>query len=385
MKGRERNQRCPCGSGKKYKKCHENQANIAKDVPAEVREYFCNDANEKKNLQMLGIKVNFVNPILFKGKKVFALGSRVFYNRPPCETFHKFILSVGLQQLGEDWWNEQNELAFDKKHFIAQCHQKHLDWLRKNTHEKNKIKDGEWSDYPDGWTRELISLAFDICSLFHTRNFPTEILEKIKNKKEYQSARYELSVAAIFARLDYDIEYLDENKKLKSKKHCEFIAKSKQTDFKIGVEVKSRHRQGVLHENGISDDANNVKGDIIQLLNKAMKQKPRDVPFLIFIDINSPLTPEIKVEEKQWFKDIQKSFGRNYDKASCDNPDPYNAIIFTNFSFHYECEYKASSGENFIVISLFPENKLLKQVVILDELSLAVNSYGNVPNIKMKK
>lgn len=114
---------------------------------------------------------------------------------------------------------------------------------------------------------------------------------RLKNRDQYQGARYEMAIAAIFARLDCDIQFTDEKSK---SKHCEFIATHRVTNSSLAVEAKSKHRSGVLHQIGFLSSLEKLLSArmIRRLFNDALDQNPRDVPFAVFIDVNSPITPD---------------------------------------------------------------------------------------------
>src|SRR3989344_4053181 len=60
-----RNDRCPCGSGKKYKRCC-----LGKEfgpVPDEVIQHFQKVRAEQEYLKQAGIHINYVKPIMFTG------------------------------------------------------------------------------------------------------------------------------------------------------------------------------------------------------------------------------------------------------------------------------------------------------------------------------
>jgi hypothetical protein len=195
---------CPCGSKKQYRKCCLFKKNT---LPPQLVEHFEKIKQEQTKLHSMGIYVNYVKPVIFQGGKVWALGNKIYHGRRPEETFHEFILDVFKQTLGKEWWDEQ--LASQKKHFIMLCFLHYFEWQKKNATEANKANENSWYAIPDGWTQSLISLAFDVCSLQHAASLPEKLLSRLKNKNEYQGARYEIAVAAIFARLDCEIDFLD--------------------------------------------------------------------------------------------------------------------------------------------------------------------------------
>jgi len=379
-----RNDPCPCGSGKKYKKCC-----LLKQVPPsspemikEVMEFFQKQEVEKRALQEKGIFINYVNPCTYTnpktGQKVkaWALGNRLFHTRPEHETFHDFIVDhLRKHVMGRDWWVEQ--LQAQQKHFLFRCFIKYDEWARKNAIEANKVDEHTWHATTDGWAKTLSSLAFDICSLEHTQQLPEYLLRRLKNRDEYQGAHYEIAVAAIFSRLGCKIDFLDKEKI--TTPHCEFIATHNETGVSIAVEAKSRQRPGVKHMAGKTDEQRLLRGDVQKLFNKALKQNPEDKPFIIFIDINSPLTPAIQMEQKPWFKDIEKMMG-TYSRPSKEKPEEYAGLFFTNFSPHYNTESESAPNEYLTIIPLYAIHPM-PNPIFGNMLLNAVQNYGFVPNI----
>lgn len=384
-----RNDPCHCGSGKKYKKCHLfiDQANSSKPRVEKIeptpeleamRQEMLKEQLERRNLlEPLGIYIDFVKPIIFKGKKCWGLGSSVYYQRPPSETFHEFIIFILYQTLGEQFRDEQKRLPEEQRHFIYKCAVKYDEWRNQQAVNSNSVTGG-WAALPDGWTRALISLAFDICSLVHTEHLPDDLLNRLKNKDQYQGARYEIAVAGMFARLRYKITFLDEQNLQTT--HPEFIAEDRATGEKIAVEAKSKQREGILHTKGKTDKPEQLLwGDVQRLYRHALKQNPGNTPFVIFIDINAPQTPGIVWQEKPWVKDIQKMISKSL-LHNPNNPDPCTGLIFTNYSYHYQTDKEALSGEHLLTWPLFPVFPV-KDGNFITRLENALTNYGNVPNL----
>ncbi len=377
---------CPtCGANKKYKHCCLDIDLIKeRGVPRGVIDSLLEKQHtidlQKDEMKKLGIYINYVNPVKYQGQRVWALGSKIFFNNNPHQTFHEFIVDILFQNLGKEWWDIERTKSENERHFIIKCADMHKRWKIVNSNNfDNKITENVWEGKPDGWSRSLISLAFDICSLIHTDQLPAKLLDRLKNHSGYQGARYEIAVAAIFARLGCDIKFLDEDEQLKTTKHCEFIATHKETNISIAVEAKSRHRKGSLHQEGILNEEKALKADVGQLLNKALQQNPNNIPFIIFIDLNSPLTPNMEMQSKPWFKDIKKIIDKT-PEPTAEKPDPFNAIIFTNYSYHYQTENEADPGEHLAVIPIFPTFRL-PDANFMSMLVSALSHYGNVPNI----
>lgn len=390
-----RNNPCWCNSGKKYKKCHylletstlventsitkiESNPDLEK-IRAKIE---FEQITKRKKLEAFGIYIDFVTPIQFKGKKVWALGSRVYANEPSNQTFHEFIIDVLRQELGQEWWNYQISLPDDRQHFIIKCFKKHYEWRQRNESSENKVGD-LWAAKPDGYSRALLSLAFDVCSLIHAVHLPEIFLSKLREYKDYQGVRYEIAIAALFARMSYKITFLDEKyagQKLQPK-HCEFIASDPVTNEKIAVEVKSKTRKGVLHRLGEFNKEREFQSSVAKLYRHALEQNPGGKPFTIFLDMNLPFSENQKPEDNVWLNSVTKM----RDKAAFTTkgkPSLTNAIIFTNFSYHYGTDKETGNGEWLLELPplvRFP----IKSMNFANKLMMALSAYGNVPNLDL--
>ena len=194
--------------------------------------------------------VNHVSPVQWQGGKVWAIGSRVYPGRPPNETFHEFILHVLRETLGEPWRAAQAALPEDERHFVFKCFEQLSVFLGEHTDPEELAREGQVSAEPNGWVRYLISLAWDVATLIHAGEPPDELIDRLRDRDNFQGARYELAIAAIFARLDCSIRWLDADPALRTVKHVEFEATHRPTGQTFAVEAKSRHRAGVLNQPG---------------------------------------------------------------------------------------------------------------------------------------
>ena len=217
--------------------------------------------------------------------------------------------------------------------------------------------------------------------MVHTEHIPEIILGRLKNKDQYQGVRYELAIAAIFGRLGYKINFLDEQNL--TTVHPEFIAEDRSTGEKIAVEVKSKIREGILHTNGIPPKPEILLwGNIQRLYRHALKKNPGNIPFIIFIDLNSPQTPGIPIQDKPWLKDIKKMIDKAplFDK---NNPDPCAAIVFTNYSYHYQTESEALPGEHLLIWPIHSKYPV-KNPDFIEHLEKALSNYGIIPNLDIE-
>ncbi len=386
-----RNQPCPCGSGKKYKKCHLLNRQplvvprITKLEPTPETERIrlqleTQQTERRKKLAELGVFIDFVIPTHFKGKKVWALASRFYPYQKEDETFHEFIVHVLKLELGREWWEAHLKLPEDERHFIFKCFIKHYVWKNKNAVDANKY--GKlWRASPDGYSRALISLAFDVCSLIHAVHLPEVFLKKLKEYSGYQSVRYEIAIAAMFARMGYKIKFLDEEYagKKNQPKHSEFIATHPVTGEKIVVEVKSKERKGILHKKGEFNKEREFRSSITKLYRHTLTQRQPGKPFLIFIDMNLPLSSGTHPNDNLWVKAVTR-MRDSAAFATKGKSSPTNGIVFTNYSYHYGTDQETSNGEWLLEKSGNPE-VLIKSPDFGEKFIAVINSYGNVPNI----
>lgn len=318
--------------------------------------------------------LNIVPSIIWKGSRWRVIWNKLHY-RPITETFHEFILYVLKLTLGEDWYKNQIALKQEERHVVIKWFESYIEWRRIIRIDENKVDD-LYRAIPTGEVQSLISLAYDIYCLQQVNKLPDFLTNKIKNKKQFQGVRYEIAVAAIIARTGFDITFLDDV--VKSKKHCEFIAKHKKTEIEIGVEAKSRHRKGILHEEGEFNYATGVRGDVQNLFKKAISQKPLNMPYIIFIDLNLPASPHIDWNKKPWVADI-KTMLDNYGTPLEENPDPFNALILSNFSSYYGGNNGvAPQMECMIIVSPYPD-VCLKDSQVLNEIWKSLKRYSDIP------
>lgn len=343
-------------------------------IPQDAVGHFNAVFAERAMLENQGIKMNFVRPLVFKGKKVWAIRNRIYYNRPPQETFHEFIVFILQQNLGKVWWDEQKTET--DKHFIMQCFEAFGALKPAAAIPENQLGEHLWSAEMDGPTKYLLALAFDIASLQNAQPIPESLMNRLRHKDQFQGARYELGIAAIFARLGFEVDILDDVTP-PGVKHCEFIATNRETGLEVAVEVKSRHRPGVLHTAGDYDQAKAMRGDVERLFHAALEQAPGDKPFLVFIDVNAPFAGSAEALQQGWYKDIQAMLRKEIASAP-KTPTVATAVYITNYAFHYQ-HNKAGGHEVSEHVSSRPQHSINNQL-FYEDLARALQHYGSVPS-----
>jgi hypothetical protein len=105
----------------------------------------------------------------------------------------------------------------------------------------------------------------------------------------------------------------------------------------------------------------------------AVGQNPEGCPFLIFIDVNLPLTPNVPLMEKEWVGEAMKAFEYR-EQEERENRD--TGLILTNFCWHFSREEGAPPGENCQARVAHPKYSLRNDTWEL--LGRALSEYGRV-------
>lgn len=367
-----RNDPCHCGAlredgkPKKYKKCclHKDEEAIK-----EIIERARNKISEPFEKGGFLTGRPFIGTI-FNGQRARAVGNQVFL-RPLDETFQLFVLRRLSEIIGKDWFDKERLKQDKGRHpvflWFEELNVKMSSLAPLTAGEK--IRPLEM----DGNIKALLTLAFDFYSLAHCSANPLpKMLKRLKVVDQFQGARYEIAVAGLVARSGFDITWISDD----TVKHCEFIAKHKITKETLAFEAKSHHREGVLGKVGdFSVEKTKVK--IIDHIREALEQSEKDVPLVIFDDLNLPLTPNEALENKKWFKDINEQLEhmKFYDNYKDTN---YGALFITNFSWHFH--QVLPSDENEVVMYFHTGGKYSIKKETLDYLDLATRQYGSVPS-----
>jgi hypothetical protein len=260
-----RNERCRCGSGKKFKHCHgspEYQDHIAKVVPQMLERAKAEEIQRQKQ-QGLG------NPIIsleMQGHRLVAVKNRLLHSKG-WKTFHDFLFDYMKMSLGSEWGTAEIKKPLAERHPLLVWYQKLCDFQQTNF----APTPGQVSFAPaTGAVSAYLRLAYDLFALDHNAEVQEKLLARLRNHDKFWGARYEVNVAAIFVRAGFTIEFEDESDR--STSHCEFTATHKRTGRKFSVEAKRR-------------EGNRLR--IVRLFNDALRKHANHAR-VIFIDINWP-------------------------------------------------------------------------------------------------
>lgn len=286
---------CPCGSGKKYKKCHGFVAvqprsmspglpashDLKKEIERKLRARQAQEAQRQKQ-QGLG------RPIIsteFQGQRLVAIGKELHWGK--WTTVTDFLHAYLKSQFGQKWADTELLKAPEARHPVMQ-------WAYQifEEQEKHGVKPGVVSSMPiSGASSAFFRLAYNLYLIAHNGNdIKTNLIGRLKNTEGFQGAFYETQVAAWLIKSGFELEFEDESDR--SSSHCEFTATYTQTGDKYSVEAKSRSPQ----PGSTSSKKIEVGHRLLQALAKNANH-----PRLIFLDLFHPIQSEDEAIRKLAF------------------------------------------------------------------------------------
>jgi len=322
-----RNASCPCGSGKKYKRCC-----LGTPAPKRLAEVVQAAFTEKQNQEAERIrKYGHVRPPIvtqFAGQTVVAVGSRVLLH-PKWKTFHDFLFTYIGAVFEKDWFTTELAKPLQERHPLMQWYDA---WFKFWEAHRADVSTGEINkiDGPPAQISALLSFAYDLYTLEHHALLPERLVDRLQHKDQFQGARYEAYVGAAFVRAGFTMSLEDESDPTTT--HCEFSATHRQTGKQYSVEAKSRHRPGYLGQAGKPQPLEEIEGDVTRLLVNALRKEAQH-DRIVFIDINVPPS-QFLLLESDWFKKIASQVVRLEENPQTTDLPP--AIVFlTNFPYHF--------------------------------------------------
>lgn len=281
-----RNDRCPCGSGRKFKHCHGrdeyilpnliSHAKLEKAVLQEGRRLLeLQKVKEIQRQKQQGLGRPIIS-IEHKGTRFVAVGNRLLYGR--WKTFPDFLGDYIRQTLGADWGNAELKKPLHDRHTVLQWYDRNCAIQRKHMGEPGAV----FSRPNTGASSAYYRLAYNLYLIAHNNtDIQTRLVSRLKNQDNFQGAFFETQVAAWLIRAGFELEFEDETNT--STSHCEFTATFSTAGEKYSVEAKSRS----LGLDGKAPQRLPVGRQLRKALRKNAKHQR-----LVFIDLNRPLHTE---------------------------------------------------------------------------------------------
>lgn len=332
-----RNEPCPCGSGKKFKRCHGAIVNSPPvppfvPLPEQIRlELARHNAKEKQREDRQG----WGRPIIateVNGHMMVAVGNKVCYGK--WKSVPDFLTAYLMGTLGPEWGKAEIAKPLEDRHpilvwynYLCQLQQEHVK------------EPGQPFLMPQtGAAAAWFYLAYDLYCLEHNSELHAKLLGRLKNPDMFQGARYETFVAGTISRAGFTIEFEDEDDRRST--HVEFTATCIKSGRKYSIEAKHRNvrEQGSTFRLG-------------RLLQKALKKSAAH-PRIIFLGLDfadvGPVEGTLPRLLKKALADLRQFEGR---KDHQGNPLPPAYLIVTNRPYDHNLEgtdnYSMAMAEGF--------------------------------------
>lgn len=261
-----RNDPCPCGSGKKYKRCHGalgslDRLQAAMTIVPQLRAR--HEANEHQRMIQQGLGRPIVATRTDSGHQVVAVRNRILASTK-WKTFHDFLVDYLRDALGSEWGNAELKRPMDERHPILVWYHLLCDQQRQFIKEPGTVATASAT----GAFAAYLHLAYDLYALDHNAELQSKLIQRLRSKQMFPGARYEVRVAALLARAGFTLEFENEDDRTSS--HCEFVATYASTGRRFSVEAKR-------------SESGRVQRQLVRALRKSA-----DHPRIVFIDLNAP-------------------------------------------------------------------------------------------------
>jgi SEC-C motif-containing protein len=361
-----RNDPCPCGSGKKYKKCHIDKAPVdpmSPDFQAKAWALFDSKTSaEKQRKEQFGEVLPIIHTEAF-GKRLVGAGNAI-YSVDPKASFEDFLRDYLRETLGPDWWKGEMAKPVLGRHQIAQW-QAHAEELMRGEAPDER---GRYSIPRDGVMTAYLTLAYDLHTIRQNIAFQERIVERLRQRDGFTGFRYELLVAATFVRAGFRVKPEDETDG--RKRHPEFIATHKQTGFAVAVEAKARNRRRT--------DRNPARVGVDDLIADAATKAPKDMPYVVFVDVAMP--PGERDQPPTWGDEVDQAVKAVIDKHG-GAPGPFDWVFFTNIPHQFGSAGEPDPPRHWLgwqprVTRITPD--------IQEAIVTAVHQYGRIPEFETR-
>lgn len=277
-----RNQHCPCGSGKKFKRCHgalASTSHLPANLPDPIRAQV--EASMKKIQAQIFQRVRQQGqgkPIIsteMNGTRFVAIGNRIAQGK--WLTFPDFLIYYLKAIFGFEWGQSELAKPNEEQHPLFQ-------WLAvlANLQKKHFTHAGAINKMPEyGAARATYGLAYDIYLIEHhiqnqtDRNAFERLLKRLRHKDQFFGARHEAKGAGIVLRAGFNLAW-EEEEKGRLGGYGEFVATFPETKRSFWIECKMRQSE---------DDSSPAR--FTHLISDAL-QKTTDLERLVFVELNLP-------------------------------------------------------------------------------------------------
>jgi SEC-C motif len=310
---------CPCGSGKKYKKCCRDEATLTATITDDIRQGALHAATaarehterRKRHIGSFG----HVRPLVhadFKGNKIVAVGASI-YASPEWKTMTDFLGDYIKVLLGREWWLTEAKQPREDAHPILSLARLAWDFMHSHGQRAGEL----FTTTPDSATFEYLAVAYDLYVLRHHLAIQGTLLKRLRLHDQFKGARHEIFAAATMVRANCELTFFKE--RASKVKRPEFLARHRETSETAVVEAKARHRR----DDNLAPETFGLRS----LLADAFAKETAGHPLVVFTDLDLP--PGYSYDQL----DFAQRMGDDIDHAkgvSQGGLDPFALLVTTN-------------------------------------------------------
>jgi hypothetical protein len=264
-----RNEPCPCGSGKKFKRCHgaieqldrrraELRIQLFDAVQASRARH---EAREFQRREQQGLGKAILSTRV--GDQRVVVVNRKLLSSKNWHTFHDFLRDYPRIALGDAWFLEEVKKPPESRHLITTW------YVRASEQAANRDDASKSAGSPATCAiTAYLRFAYDLYGLQNSVKVQRLLLDRIRSPQGFHGAMYEVRVAASLLRAGFTLELEDETDRRQT--HVEFVATHQASGTKFSVEAKRRE---------------GAKIKVNRLLHGALTKRADHVR-LVFIDTN---------------------------------------------------------------------------------------------------
>lgn len=333
-----RNRPCPCGSGKKFKKCclakkdarrvstlHPEFVSTMKQKMRQM------DAERVQREKQQGLGRGIISAE-FKDYRFVAVASKLYYSKS-WRTFHDFLRGYFFDKFGKEWIRAEHAKSEEQRHTIVRWYDQSLVDIQKLGSKLGDVISGPMT----GSQRAFLNLAYNIYLIAHNADgksgdvLVATYVDRLKSSRadDFLGKLFETYAAAAFIKAGFTLEYEDEADGTSS--HVEFVATDPRTKKRFSVEVKTRVRNSGKEDEGPADDVKRLR--VASKLNKALTKAATHAR-VVMIEVNVPdvvTSDSLKGWPMAALEQIRYAQRTDFPDGT---PKPSAYVIVTNHAFH---------------------------------------------------
>lgn len=323
-----RNDPCPCGSGKKYKKCCLRSENPPTEPrrPSEeslrsaMQALRAKQAEEEVRIQQQGHGhpiVSFVD----HGYRLVAVGNTIHWSND-WTVFPDFLLYFLKKTFNPEWGRREQATG---RHPLFR-------WLEKfNSYSASQPSTGKLKSAPTkGFLACWLHLAYSLYLIEHNDSLPKSLLRRLRDPEYFLPAFYETLVGSALAVAGFEISCAET--RVTSDPLPEFRAKSKNSGKMYNVEAKRKNGWKVVTDDVAGKEfQDELQRYIRDQLHSASRKKLENAIYWFELSIPTLVT------EEAWRVVVAKASEvlREAEKSMTVDGQPVNAafVVITNYTF----------------------------------------------------